>query len=213
MNATDHDRWLKAARKLSTSRAEAEDLLHDALLVAARSGKLDLEKPGNAAWFRGVLKNLARNAARSASRRRQREHEAGRRTRRPDEKPCGRPMPGELLRSLPRRTRQIACLILHGMKRKEITKALQLTDSAFRQRLTALRRDISGWPDEAKREALGMARLSLSRNDRSLELGLMRKALQAYLHHLGQIGTHDPDGHLIVISRRSPHKSGDSGNR
>jgi len=38
-----------------------------------------------------------------------------------------------------------------------------------------------------------------------LELGLLRRALLSVLLREGDLGTHDPDGHLIVLSKKSSH--------
>ena len=94
-------------------------------------------------------------------------------------------------------------LALHGQTRDEICRTLGLSATAFRQRLVAVRRGLGRLPDELRREALalGYARRHVRADD--LALGLVRRALLARLHVAPGLGTHDPDGHLIVLGDES----------
>ncbi len=82
-------------------------------------------------------------------------------------------------------------MIVAGLNRDEIIAALNIAPTAFRQRLTTIRR---AWQ---KSNQLADDR---DTEDLLLDLGLMRRALLGHVKRLGGVGTHDPDGHLIVLS-------------
>jgi DNA-directed RNA polymerase specialized sigma24 family protein len=193
VNASDYEEFLGVARKFARRAGEAEDLLQEALLAAARGGRLDLADDGNRRWLVGTLRNQGAMAARTEGRRRARE-----RSRAPIER-SKPPDAHASLDRLPPAARGMVALIVHGMSRDEITRALGLTPAAFRQRLVAVRKALAGGSPEMQREALALAYLR-GRDHDGLELGLVRRALLAYLHITDGVGTHDPDGHLIVIS-------------
>jgi RNA polymerase sigma-70 factor (ECF subfamily) len=210
-----YSRWLSVARRHARRAGEAEDLLHDALLAAINAGRRDLTDPAAGAWLAGVIRNLAAMEARSAGRRKAREHARAR-----DDGRTGDPPPpaDELdawLRAvgeLPRAARAVAVLALAGLGRDEIASALRLTDVALRQRLTSVRKAWAKLDPAAARDRAAPPRMRSTVRTR-LELGLLRQALVNVLRHRGDVGTHDPDGHLIVLTRRSqnarPRQPGD----
>jgi len=198
-----YSRWLAVARRHTRVASEAEDLLHDALLAAAHADRLDLEDEANRRWLTGVLRRHAAFQARSAVRRRQREADAA-----PDELASTDASPLDAwaaleLAALPRSARSVLALALHGLTRDEICAVLDLSATAFRQRLVTLRRGLGRLPDDLQREALALAYARrLSRAD-DLALGLIRRALLARLRVAPGVGTHDPDGHLLVLGQKS----------
>jgi RNA polymerase sigma-70 factor (ECF subfamily) len=96
----------------------------------------------------------------------------------------------------------VAALILHGLTREEIACALQLARTAFRRRLTELRRALDRIDPSIRARSLALAYARCSAGTEGLELGLLRRALLAHLRAIPGIGTHDPDGHLLVIRDR-----------
>ena len=110
------------------------------------------------------------------------------------------PEPSAILAGLSRGTRRVAVLALHGLNPDEICYVLNLKPAAFRQRLTALRRMLGQLPAPLRREAMALAYARPRREGaHRLDFGLIRRALA---HHVGmgsEIGTHDPDGHLLGL--------------
>src|SRR5262249_15294284 len=119
----------------------------------------------------------------------------------------------ELVRVLPPATRAVATLALHGMTRHEIAFVLGLSDVALRQRLTTLRRKWSDVSDELRDDAIDRARERRRTIAGEMQLGQVRRALLALVREKPGIGTHDPDGHLIVIESRWSSQSGRSRQR
>lgn len=190
----DHADWLAAARRVrAIGDIEPEDLLQDAILVAIRSGRTEFRSSETRRWFTGVLRNVARQSARATRRRSARELSSA-----AIEKPGATEVDIDL-DTLSPTNRQLATLLLAGMTRAEIVQALGTNDAAFRQRLVVLRRAVkcpSGTSDA------GRTRL---RADARLPTGLIRLALIHALSRLATahaVGTHDPDGHPIVLVRR-----------
>lgn len=209
MNLSDYKYLLGIARRHVRVADEAEDLLQEALIVAVEQGRLDFETDENQRWLAGVIKNLATMQARSAWRRKQREENYA------DDKSdlvaeastdAASERVQHWLKELPASARKVAVLIMHGLNRQEICTLLGIADTAFRQRLTVLRRTLNPQSSDLRSEAMAMAyasRLS-SNKENTLPLGLIRKALINHLKSLhpaakGTVGTHDPSGHLIVI--------------
>jgi RNA polymerase sigma-70 factor (ECF subfamily) len=192
VNDFDYQHWLAAARRWTRRRSEAADLLHDALIEAIRAQRTDFAREPNRRWFSGVLRNLAAMTARSAARRKRRETIVA------GTKPASRdrsPKPSEsFLYTLPPSARRVATLVVSGMDKREIIAALHLTDTSFRQRLTTIRK---AWSDFTEAQAHADDADAPVDSDRAL--GLMRRALLRHVRQLGGVGTHDPDGHLIVL--------------
>lgn len=196
----DYQKWLGVCRRYSRRAGEAEDLLHNALAAALTAGRRDLSDPGNAAWFAGVIRNQAAMDARTAGRRRKREalHSPA-----PDAPVDTPPDEVELwlaaVNKLPRASRSVAVLALHGLNRAEIAAVLGITDVALRQRLTALRKAWDTLDPRSRPEGPPSRRSTIRTR---LELGLLRRSLLQILRHEGDLGTHDPDGHLLVLTRK-----------
>ena len=182
------------ARRASRRPDEADDLLQTALLAALETGRTDLASPETRRWLAGVIRNRAAFDARSSVRRRRREtgwsadflpraeHGGG-----------GSPRSGETegaIASLPPALRVTALLALSGHTRREIGWLLNLSDTALRQRISQLKRalDAIPAPDADPTGALAFGRI------RRALLGPMRRP-EAFL------ASHDPDGHLFVLSR------------
>jgi len=197
----DYRLCLSVARRHARSAAEAEDLLHEALIVGIQAGRREFGTPEDRAWLAGVMRNLAAEAARGAARRRRRETrwaEAQPVVTGPAE-PAARAHPAILSR-LSEGTRRVAVLALYGLNADEIQYVLQLKPPAFRQRLASLRRALGELPEPLRREALALAYSQPERAGAArLDYGLIRRALLHHLRRSGSIGTHDPDGHLLAI--------------
>lgn len=185
----DRAALLALARRVARDDDEAEDLLQDALVVAAEQGRW----PPEPRWMRGVLRNLAAMHVRSAVRRRRREAMwEGTRERVPP-----RPLPVPDPRGLPPGLARLARLVGAGCTRDEVRWLLRLRDPALRQRLRALRQ-----------VAVPTERPPTPCADRDP----VRSAL---LRHPGRstgfLGATDPDGHgffVGVLTRGGPSATG-----
>jgi RNA polymerase sigma-70 factor (ECF subfamily) len=200
----DYRACLAIARRHAASAADAADLLHDALLAGAQTGRLEFSHEGDRAWLAGTIRNLAAELARGESRRRRRE------TRWADELPevvaqsHADASAGDILARLSEGTRRVAVLALHGLNGDEIQYVLGLKPPAFRQRLTALRKALGALPEPLRAEALALAYTKPRRAGESqLDFGLIRRALLARVRGSPAVGTHDPDGHLLAIETRA----------
>ncbi len=193
INPSAYRDLLRLARRHSRRADEAEDLLQDALLDAVAAGRADLGSIGNRRWLAGVIRNRGTLAARTAARRKQREarwHEE----RPGPEATAGPPDISEILRELPKSLRIVAALALSGHSRREIGYLLGLSDTALRQRLSALKRRLAARGIAMPAQTPGL-RLGLS-------YGRIRDALLPKLVNEGGLfASHDPDGHLLVFSR------------
>lgn len=177
--------------------ADADDLLQDALIEAMRQDRLDFSKPGNRAWLMGVLRNKAKMAVRGKARRLARD--GSWLTHQRSDCSTVNPSAADILTGLPPSLKSVAALALAGQTRREIAYLLRLSDTALRQRLTALRRTLGergmAMPD-------GLPGLG-----GTLDYGRIRDALlPMLLREGGMIAAHDPDGHLFVI--RGSQKDG-----
>lgn len=182
---------LRYASRVSKRADEAEDILQSVLLSAVRHGRADLAVESNRRWLMGAIRRHAAFEARSAVRRRQRES-------------AFQPLTSEasedvdferLCRGLPPSLRLTARLIGAGQTRQEICWLLRISDMAFRQRVVEIRRRLG--PLRLSSEAIhGLAG--------ALSFGLIRRAL---LHPASQDGaflaSHDPDGHIFILSPTS----------
>jgi RNA polymerase sigma-70 factor (ECF subfamily) len=188
ISADDYQQMLALARRHSRVASEAEDLLQEAMLVATEQGRLDLlgaDRP----WLVGVLANLARHIARSAVRRKRREEQPRPGATEPQ------PVPdAAFLRTLPHSARTLAVLAINGMTPDEIRHVLQLSEVAYRQRLSVVRR---AW--RASRPAPASPAQALAEPD--LDFGVIRQALLDPVRRKGTLGTHDPDGNLFLLEK------------
>jgi RNA polymerase sigma-70 factor (ECF subfamily) len=190
------------ARAHSRVSDEAEDLLQDALLEAVRAGRADLTQAANYRWISGTIRNLGAMRARGAVRRRLREARwtADDATQRePEPEMQSVPLPWREIpeiSQLPPSLRQVALLALSGHDRREISWLLNVSEAAMRQRIAMLRRKLQ------QLETPGAQGPSA---DRALPLGLIRRALLPVVVASQSAGAHDPDGHLLVLSRKDAH--------
>jgi DNA-directed RNA polymerase specialized sigma24 family protein len=196
------------ARRLSRREADIEDLVQDTLLAALEADRFD------AAWLHGVMRNQAALAARGAVRRRRREADAGgfEASDPPRaEEGTHEATTATVVRALPPGARRVAVLALHGLGADEIRWILGLAPTAFRQRLTTIRKRLGQLPPAQQAEALALAYLRDPTRVVDLQLGLVRRALKAALRGEAGLATHDVDGHLLVIRGRA-HTSRPVGN-
>ncbi len=188
---------LSTARRLSRREADAEDLVQEVLLAAWRAGRADPP------WLFGALRRQAALQARSAARLRRRETAAteGAGEAAPEPAPAPPAKPGWLHR-LPPASRRVAVLALHGLAAEEIRWLLGITPAAFRQRLAGIRRALATLAPEQRAESLALARVRDPARAADLQFGLVRRALRAAMRG-GGLGTHDGDGHLLVLNGRA----------
>lgn len=186
------------ARRVSRRADEADDLVQEALLIALEAGRTNLASPETRRWLAGVIRNRATFDARTSVRRKRRDTSWSESHRlepaHPEQRPQGASVEGRAgdatLPSLPPSLRVTALLALSGHTRQEIGWLLNLSDTALRQRISQLKRalDNAPMPDANPTGALAFGRI------RRALLGPTRRP-EAFL------ASHDPDGHLFVVSR------------
>lgn len=185
---------LTIARRASRVAHEAEDIVQDALLAAVQAGRADLGDPANRFWLHGVIRNMARMQARSAVRRKTRDAHYAAPAADNAPAPSGRAALFVWVRSLPASLRGVAAMALTGHTRAEIRAALAISDTALRQRLSALRR----LAREADMDAPDFAGLAPG-----LAHGVLRRSLPGTLAaRKAAFGTYDPDGNLLIFRTR-----------
>lgn len=190
------------ARRLTRRAEEADDLLQSALLAALESGRTDFTSAETRRWLSGVLRNRAAFDARTASRRKRRdnawsesfllhaEHGGG-----------GAPRSGETegaaaVAGLAPSLRLPALLALSGHTRQEIGWLLNLSDTALRQRISQLKRALAAASAAGAADPTG-----------ELAFGRIRRALLGPVRRENAVlASHDPDGHLFVVSRSQIHR-------
>lgn len=186
------------ARRLARRPEEADDLLQSALLAALESGRTDLAAPETRRWLSGVLRNRAAFDARTATRRKRRDSSWSEDVLHPSQTGGGGSprLRGETegaaaTAGLPPSLRLTALLALSGHTRQEIGWLLNLSDTALRQRISQLRRALASAPAPDTADPAG-----------ELAFGRIRSALlgPARREH-ALLASHDPDGHLFVVSR------------
>mgnify|MGYP002780830273 CR=1 FL=1 len=187
------------ARRHARRADEVDDLVQQTLLAGLEAGRADLP------WLSGTLANLAALQARGAGRRRRREAAVAADTEHAQAPPApAEPSPdtvAAVLAALPPAARRVAVLALHGLGAAEIKWLLGIPDTAFRQRLARIRRGLGELPPVLRAEALVLAYVRDPARAVELQFGLVRRALQAVLALRPGLGTHDADGHLLVIHR------------
>lgn len=209
MDLDAYRRLRTEARRHARRAADVDDLVQDALLIALEQGRQD-----DTAWLAGVIRNQATMQARTAIRRRRREAAVAE----DDITPVREEMPpsgAALLGRLPPAARRVAVLALHGLNAEEIRWILGLSATAFRQRLTSIRKTLGALPPSQRAEAMALAYVRDPTRSVELQFGLIRRALKAALRGVDGIGTHDADGHLIVLrtaARAGAHTSTGAGN-
>lgn len=201
MNLDAYRRLRAEARRHARRAADADDLVQDALLIALEQGRSD-----DPAWLAGVICNQAAMQARSAIRRRRREAAVAEDDVAPTHEET-QPSAGALLERLPPAARRVAVLALHGLNAEEIRWVLGIGAAAFRQRLTSIRKVMGALPPSQRAEALALAYVRDPARTVDLQFGLIRRALKAALGGTDGIGTHDADGHLIVLRAVVPGRA------
>lgn len=204
----------RIAKQYARRQAEADDLVQDLLLEAVRTEK-DFTDARFMAWGRGFLRNRAAFIARTEGRRRKRE--AVYHNTEADVEYFRLQLPDTLIVGLRPSLRILARLINCGLDRKEMLYILNLTDTALRQRLVALRREWKTYCDRTGEQHPEPQ----DKPDHLLSSGLIRRSLiQAFRHNTNRtqhlsgriIGSHDPDGHLFAIRTFLAHKKHVGGN-
>ena len=192
------------ARKVARHIDEAEDLLQAILLAAVEAGRTDLSCSDNRRWLFGALKKRAAFDARTAVRRQKREATS---TLAHPEKSAEQPQANneeptsEFVQTLPPSLRCAALLALAGHTKAEIAWLLRISDTALRQRIAQIKRR---W-----RQFDGSALSGLSTLKGELAFGQIRQALLQMTRSGDLIQTrailasHDPDGHLFVVSSQN----------
>ncbi|MEO8184998.1 MAG: transcriptional regulator [Deltaproteobacteria bacterium] len=191
---------LRTARRFAGSEDEARDLAQDAVVIALARGFDDWSAPGRRGWLRGVIRKRAAFVVRGQARRRRREElldsASGSGTSR-------WVWQTDFLGSLPRSLRVVAALASADLCAAEIRWLLGLSNTALRQRLTALRRAVRAQAEPPTLTA-SEPQLSFAGPRAYLLAGLRRQ-------HGRVVATHDPDGHAIFL-RIGAHKIGLGGN-
>jgi RNA polymerase sigma factor (sigma-70 family) len=219
-------RQLRSEARRHVRKAEdTDDLLQDALLIALENGRDD------PAWLCGVIRNQAAMQARSAIRRRRREaataeavavETAAVEAETAHDPDRTQPSVAGLLERLPPAARRVAVLALHGLNAEEIRWILGLSATAFRQRLTSIRKALAMLAPAQRAEAMALAYVRDPARSADLQFGLVRRTLIAAMRGTGRnaadgvlpvdaLGTHDADGHLLILHGRA-HTSPDGGN-
>ena len=191
---------LRVAAGCVRKRDEAGDLVHAVFVQALERGVFDLAAPERRAWLRGALRRRAAFEARLAARRRRREARwlsargAG-----------GSPVPwrfsAEFLASLQPSVRALATLASGELNQDEIRSVLHLSGTAFRKRVSVLRRFV--------REASAAGLTGVSTRGAAYALGPARAGVIESLRRRPQavLGSHDPDGHPLIFAYQAPKKS------
>lgn len=183
------------ARRFVQNEDEARDLTQDVLTIALERGIDDWSAPERQAWLRGVVRKRAAFLARGEARRRQRELLVGHADPEGVSAWVWRP---SFLASLPRSLRVVALLANADFCAAEMRWLLRLTDTALRQRLSALRRIVRGYEDAPTLPAPELPRT----------FGEQRPNVLSHLRRQGgtAIATQDPDGHVLFL-KINPHKT------
>jgi RNA polymerase sigma-70 factor (ECF subfamily) len=191
---------LRTARRFARSDEEARDLVQDALVIALTRGFDDWSSPARRGWLSGVVRRHAAFVARGHMRRRRRE-----RLQVSDWDSGARRWVwrADFLASLPRSLRVVAALASADLCATEIRWLLGLSDTALRQRLSALRSAVRA-EGEPTTQSAPEPQLAFAGPRKQLLAGLRQQPGRV-------IATHDPDGHAILL-RIVPHKIGLGGN-
>jgi DNA-directed RNA polymerase specialized sigma24 family protein len=194
-----YDECLRAAAACSRDRHDAGDLVQTVFLYALEHGVPDLSVLERRAWLRGALRRRAAFEARLAVRRRRREARwqdasASVESQRPWR------FSSEFLASLQPSVRALAALAAADLNPGEIRSVLRLSGTAFRKRLSVLRRFVS----DATEAGLSV----VTQGGTAYALGPTRAGLIESLRRRPEavLGSHDPDGHPLIFAVR-PAKS------
>ena len=181
------------ARRHARRSDEAEDIVQEILIAAVKAGRDDFSRPADRRWMAGAIRRRAAFDARSAARRREREAR-WQAERAPEALPMEGEALGAILADLPKSLRVMAALALSGHSRAEIAYLLDLSDTALRQRVRALKLALNKKGVAMPTEMVGL--------NLDLAYGAIRQALTPALRrHGGMFATHDPDGHIFLFKR------------
>lgn len=179
---------------------EADDLVQDVLLAAIEQER-DFDGAPFLRWASGVLRRRAMFLARTAGRRKRREavyaHGV---VSAPEPR---KKLPRQFIDSLPPALQTVALLANAGLGRREIVGLLRISDTALRQRISALRR---AW----KRSGVAADVVEILQSN-SPPRGVPPRSIEATLVKLprGRLAVADPDGHSIYLSSaREPAAGG-----
>lgn len=189
-----YDECLRVASRCARDRSDAADLVQTVFVQALERGVSELDAPDRRAWLRGALRRRAAFEARVAGRRRRRESrwDDARGSAEPTSAPWQ--FSAEFLGQLQPSVRALAALASADLNPDEIRSVLRLSGTAFRKRLSMLRRFVR----EATEAGLGVV---VTRNT-VYALGPARTSVIESLRRSPQavLGSHDPDGHLLIIA-------------
>lgn len=193
-----YDECLRVAAACTRGRCDAGDLVQAVFLRAFERGVVDLDAPERRAWLRGALRRRAAFEARLAARRHAREARwFGARVTADTRAPPWQ-FSTEFMASLQPSVRALAALASADLNADEIRSVLRLSGTAFRKRLSSLRRFVR----EASEAGLTVVRT----RGTAYALGPARAGLIDTLHRRPHavLGSHDPDGHLLIFAVRRP---------
>ncbi|BFM49003.1 transcriptional regulator [Marinomonas sp. THO17] len=193
LSQTSYTQLLHYARKVARRFDEAEDLLQVILLAAVEAGRTDLSSSENRRWVFGALKKRAAFEARSAVRRQKREASSLLLL----EPQVDHQVPlADFVATLPPSLRTTAMLALAGHTKAEVAWLLRVSDGTLRQRIIQIKRR---WQQFDGRHAFGVSNLK-----GELAFGQIRQALlHMSRHHEAILASHDPDGHLFMVSSQN----------
>ncbi len=181
---------LREARRAARRRQEAEDLFQTVWLAAIEARRADLSSVANRRWFVGALRKRALFDARSAVRRRSREQHTASMDARTEQ---SAEVPVRFVERLPPKLRTTALLVLTGHSQREILWLLRINEPALRQRIADIRRR---WRAEGGGALDGVSGLG-----GPLDFGIIRRTLLPPARKPGVVlASHDPDGHLFIVS-------------
>ena len=188
-------------------------------MVAIKNNRLNFSSSDDQKWLVGVMRKKALQESRTVSRRKKRDMSFS--TAQPQETESASTEPvadaqhtlNNVLSALTPAARKVAVLVIHGLTRQEICTLLGLSSTAFRQRLTTIRKALGPLPSDLQQEVIALAYASRQQRGTQapLPVGLIRRALLKSLPfdtnaQGSAVGTHDPSGHLIVLAPSTQKK-------
>ncbi|MEX2963742.1 sigma factor-like helix-turn-helix DNA-binding protein [Microbulbifer sp. TYP-18] len=201
-----YQKWLGISARLSGDSQGADDLLQQGLLAALEAQRKPFQEPRDAAWFYGVLRNLAAQTIRQTRRRQARESSYAEENSQPGRETI---LGGSSIPALPPAQRLVLLLALNGLNKSEICQVLGIADATLRQRLSAMRKKLASQEARRKIDPASLAAAYAARMDSANPpgAGQRRAALAQGPARLAdfRFGITDPDCNLLAISR-SPEK-------
>jgi RNA polymerase sigma-70 factor (ECF subfamily) len=189
-----YDECLRVAAGCSRNRHDVGDLVQTVFLHAIERGIADLAASERQAWLRGALRRRAAFEGRLAARGRRREA-LWSDARAEGDKPVQQwRFSAWFLARLQPSVRVLATLASADLSPAEIRSVLSLGGTAFRKRLSLLRRFV--------REASNTGRAVVTPGGATYALGPARVDVIESLRRRPQavLGSHDPDGHPLIFA-------------